>query len=322
MTRYGVPDDDMPDSLPLPPWGSQPFDERDLDSLLAGKTDIPVALRPVAETLSALQAAPSVRELRDEAFIRAQFRDPGRKAQVPAGQAAHTLEMPAVPGPRRRGGHRGTARRPPRGLLAGLVAGTAVIVLGAAVAYTGNLPDPVQRLAHDTIAAPSAKNLTSGASAGVEATSASPEPTHTHTHPATGAASPSAPPSAKAPDRIALCDAFWAAMEHSRGRTWWRTPLYDKLSDAAGGQHRVFTYCAPVWQRQFASKYPRLPAYPPSFPRQWNFGKPADGPGKGQQPGSDSKNAPGPGGQMPGAPGPGGKMPGAPGPGGQVPGAR
>ena len=290
----------MPDSFPLPPWGSQPFDERDLDSLLAGKTDIPVALRPVAETLSALQAAPSARELRDEAFIRAQFRDPGRKAQVSAGQAAHTLEMPAVPGPRRRGGHRGTGRRPPRGLFAGLVAGTAVIVLGAAVAYTGNLPGPVQRLAHYTIAAPSVKNLTSGTSAGVQATSASPEPTHTHPA-ATGAAPSSAPPSAKAPDRTALCDAFWAAMEHPRGRTWWRTPLYDKLSDAAGGQHRVFTYCAPVWQRQFAPQYPRLPAYPPSFPRQWNFGKPADGRGKGQ-PGNDSKNVTGPGGRVPSVP--------------------
>ena len=290
----------MPDSFPLPPWGSQPFDERDLDSLLAGKTDIPVALRPVAETLSALQAAPSARELRDEAFIRAQFRDPGRKAQVPAGQAAHTLEMPAVPGPRHRGGHRRNARRPTRGLFAGLVGAAAVIVLGAAIAYTGNLPGPVQRLAHDAIAAPSAKNVTSGASGGVQATSASPEPTHTH--PATGAASSPASPSVKAPDRTALCKSFWAAMEHPHSRTWWRTPLYDKLSDAAGGPQRVFTYCAPVWQRRFASQYPKLPAYPPYFPRQWNFGKPADGQGQGQQSGNDGKNVTGPGEQVPSAP--------------------
>jgi hypothetical protein len=302
----------MPDSFPLPPWGSQPFDERDLDSLLAGKPDIPVALRPVAETLSALQAAPSARELRDEAFIRAQFRDPDRKAQIPTGQAAHTLEMPAVPGPRHRGGHRGNARRPTRGLFAGLVAAAAVVVLvlGAAVAYTGNLPGPVQRLAHDTIAAPSAKNVTSGASAGVEATSANPEPTHTHS--AIDAPLSPASPSAKAPDRTALCNSFWAAMEHPHSRTWWRTPLYDRLSDAAGGPQRVFTYCAPVWQRKLAPRYPKLHAYPPYFPRQWNFGKPADGqgqgpgpapgPGPGQRPGNDNKNITGPGGQVPSAP--------------------
>jgi hypothetical protein len=305
----------MPDSFPLPPWGSQPFDERDLDSLLAGNTDIPVALRPVTETLSALQAAPSARELRDEAFIRAQFRDPDRKAQMPAGQASHTLEMPAVPGPRHRGGHRGNARRPTRGLFAGLVAAAAVAVLGAAVAYTGNLPGPVQRLAHDTIAAPSAKNVTSGASAGgIEATSASPEPTHAH--PATGAPLSPASPPAEAPDRTALCNSFWAAMEHPHSRTWWRSPLYDRLSDAAGGAQQVFTYCSSVWQRKLAPRYPKLPAYPPYFPRQWNFGKPADrqgqgpgqgpgpaqGPEPGQQPGNDNKNVTGPGGQVPSAP--------------------
>jgi hypothetical protein len=293
----------MPDRFPLPPRGSQPFDERDLDSLLAGKTDIPVALRPVAETLSALQAAPSARELRDEALIRAQFRDLGRKAQVPAD---HTLEMPAIPSPRRRGGHRGNPRRPTRGLFAGLVAAAAVIVLGAAVAYTGNLPGPVQRLAHDTIAAPSARNVTSGASVGVEATSASPEPPHTH--PANHAPLSPASPPANAPDRTTLCNSFWAAMEHPHSRTWWRTPLYDRLSDAAGGAQQVFTYCAPVWQRKLAPQYPKLPAYPPYFPRQWNFGKPAGGQGPGpaprpgQQPGHDTKNVTGPGGQVPSAP--------------------
>jgi hypothetical protein len=192
-------------------------------------------------------------------------------------------------------------------LFAGLVAAAAVVVLGAAVAYTGNLPGPVQRLAHDTIAAPSAKNVTSGASAGgVEATSASPEPTHAH--PATGAPLSPASPPAKAPDRTALCNSFWAAMEHPHSRTWWHTPLYDRLSDAAGGAQQVFTYCGPVWQRKLAPRYPKLPAYPPYFPRQWNFGKPADGqrqgpgPEPGQQPGNDNKNVTGPGGQVPSAP--------------------
>ena len=36
MTRFGVPDGDMPDSLLPPGWGFAPFDERDLDAVLSG----------------------------------------------------------------------------------------------------------------------------------------------------------------------------------------------------------------------------------------------------------------------------------------------
>ena len=46
----------MPDSFPPPGWGPAPFDERDLDAVLAGKTaDVPVALHPVVDVLAALR---------------------------------------------------------------------------------------------------------------------------------------------------------------------------------------------------------------------------------------------------------------------------
>lgn len=277
----------MPDSFSLPPWGSQPFDERDLDSLLAGSSDVPQALRPVADTLSALRAGPSARELRDEATARAQFRDVGRSAQVPAGQAAHTLEMPAVRGPGRHGRARGAVRRPARGWFAGLVGAAAVIVLAGAVAYTGHLPGPVQRIAHDAIAAPSANSGTpSHASPGVQGSAQPEQPSRTN--PATGS-EPSLknpPPAAGAGTRKALCNAFWKSWQHPRpdgGKPWWETSAYDKLVEAAGGQRHVYAYCAPVWNRQPAHQYPRAPAYPPYFPHQGDSGKV---PGQDQQQGS------------------------------------
>lgn len=272
----------MPDSFSLPPSGSPPFDERDLDSLLAGNTDVPQALRPVADTLSALRAAPSARELHDEAAARAQFRAVSGRAQVPAGQAAHTLQMPAVRGRGRYVRAGGTARQPRRGWFASLVAAAAVIVLGAAVAYTGHLPGPVQRIAHDTIAAPSPKNVTGGASAGVQANSAQPEQDRTQPAADSSPSSVTTSPGTGTQNRTTLCNQFWTSWQHSQPgeKEWWKTPLYDELSQAAGGPRQVYAYCAPVWERQPAHHYPQLPSYPPYFPHQQDFGKV---PGQDQQ---------------------------------------
>ncbi|MFZ0756547.1 MAG: hypothetical protein WAN00_22505, partial [Trebonia sp.] len=65
----------MPDSLLPPGWGFAPFDERDLDAVLSGKTaDVPVALRPVADVLASLRAGPVPAELYGEANAMAEFR--------------------------------------------------------------------------------------------------------------------------------------------------------------------------------------------------------------------------------------------------------
>ncbi len=74
MTGSGVPDDDMPDSQQQPFWGPA-YHDRDLDALLSGAPGrTPAALRAVESTLDALRAAPSRRELSDEAAARAAFR--------------------------------------------------------------------------------------------------------------------------------------------------------------------------------------------------------------------------------------------------------
>ena len=95
MTRFGVPDGDMPDSLLPPGWGFAPFDERDLDAVLSGKTaDVPVALRPVADVLASLRAGPVPAELYGEANAMAEFRALGLGQ---AGRPGPTMLFEALP---------------------------------------------------------------------------------------------------------------------------------------------------------------------------------------------------------------------------------
>ncbi|MGB6618721.1 MAG: hypothetical protein WBE95_31940, partial [Trebonia sp.] len=95
----------MPDSLLPPGWGFAPFDERDLDAVLSGKTaDVPVALRPVADVLASLRAGPVPAELYGEANAMAEFRALGL---VQAGRPGPTMLLEALPaGSRARSGRR------------------------------------------------------------------------------------------------------------------------------------------------------------------------------------------------------------------------
>lgn len=303
MTTSGVPDDDMPESLLPLLGGSQSFDDQDLDALLAGNTsDVPQALRPVADALNALGTAPAPGELRGEAAIRAQFRalgpdaatpatpvpgHPGRHAagQKPARAAqAHTLRLPGLTGPGRHGRRGPSPARPGRARPGGvrplaMVAGAgALAVIAAAAAYMGVLPAPMQRIAHVAIAAPSPRS-DGGASAtpGTDIKSASPVPA-TSGHPA---AAPSAPPSdsPSAKRRNDSCEAFWQALEHqSPGDEPWKSPIYNQLSGDAGGPRNVYRYCYQVWTEaspragRFPSEYAKLPSYPPYFPHPGGSG--------------------------------------------------
>ena len=278
----------MPENFPFPQWGQQSFDDRDLDSLLAGNTsDIPPALRPVADTLNALRATPSARELHGEAEARAQFRALIQGPPVAGNAAEHTLEIPAVPRHRHRATTGRTRHRPARRLFAGLAAATAAVIITAA--YTDQLPGPAQQLAHDTIAAPPARHSSGGAPS-IQSSSAS--PASGRTHPGTGGASSGNPsPSVSASDRKALCDQFWDDLEHSQpGQHGWRTPRYRALVNASGDPQKVFEYCAPTWQKeQYAPRYPTLPAHPPYFPSRWDPGQQDgghdhQGQGSGQSP--------------------------------------
>jgi hypothetical protein len=286
----------MPDSIPPPLWGSPPFDERDLDALLAGDSAyVPVALRQVADALTALRAAPSPAELRSEAAIMAEFRALGAFGAVGAGEpartampmvadgAAPTIVLPAgTESGRRRRRHRRTRwhARPSR--IGPLVSVAAVLVIAAAVAYSGNLPGPAQRLAHITLAAPPPRQVGAVISPGVEDKSASAVPTPnrraTAAAPSIGGASQSATssPSARA-GKASICDAFIKSFDHQATgqEPWWKSADYAELSAAAGGPKRIPAYCAPAWAKLTPHSSPRLPDWPaawPSIPETGNIG--------------------------------------------------
>jgi hypothetical protein len=318
----------MPDSFPPPPWGSAPFDERDLDALLAAGTPltgstgpsgdtgpsghaaaVPPALRQVADTLSALRAAPSPAELRGEAAIRAEFRAAvgtaasattafavgTASAVAPAASAVGTASAAGggtVPtavlplaGPgrgrhstrkhgARKHGRRDQVRpgqdpRPRRGRLTAGMFAAALVVIAVAAAYSGQLPGPAQRLAHDALAAPSARQsgATQGTSPRVDARSA--RPVISSSHPATVNSAPPAPDvSSSASPRPAatpasLCEAFYQSLEHRSFRqAWWNTPAYKKVSIAAGGPQHVPGYCAKEWAKLRPHDYPQVPVVP------------------------------------------------------------
>jgi hypothetical protein len=159
VTGRGVSDGDMP----IFPWsgrgGVPPVGDPVFDAMLAGKLppeDTADRLRPVAETITALNAAPAASELAAEASAMAVFRgEVGRSAE-------HVR-------PRR--------RRP--SLLTSLLsaklaaaAAAAVVALGgtAAAAFAGALPAPVQKLAHETIGAPAAHHSAPATPVGPRAT--------------------------------------------------------------------------------------------------------------------------------------------------------
>jgi hypothetical protein len=245
----------MPDSLLPPSWGPAPFDERDLDAVLSAATaDIPVALRPVADTLAALRAAAAPAELSGQAAIMAEFRALGLGEAAHAADQAMTPQLPVLPADRprrhtaRHRGRRGRRRAASRvSLRAGALMGAAAAaVIVAAVAFTGNLPGPSHRLPH--FAHPA-----SNASPGLQVQSAATEPAHArpsrHASPSPSSASPSSPsPSSPSPssDQGSLCREYYGYFKYqgaSDGRA--DSPLQQELSKLAGGFDQVLRYCRP-----------------------------------------------------------------------------
>jgi hypothetical protein len=284
LTRFGVPDGDMPDSLLPPGWGLAPFDERDLDAVLAGKTaDVPVALRPVADVLAALRAAPVPAELYGEANAMAEFRalglgQAGRPAPtmlleaLPAGSRARSGRQPArhrVRPARRRALRRAVLR--PAALLGAVAA--AVIVF--AVLVTGNFVSPFRDIAH--MASPSARTPSATGSTGhsaaprVETSSAGLETT----------APPSATHSTASAQSVLSnsCRAYYSYYKHPEGLSYWATQLslWDQLTKLTGTDNwfKVYQYCAPYVQDLFpdapAAGQGQAPPVP-LRPRQGNTG--------------------------------------------------
>jgi hypothetical protein len=151
VTGHSVSDPDMP-NFPWPPGSSvPPVGDSALDELLATgqpPQDAAAGLRPVADVLAALQAAPSAGELTGKTRAMAEFRETiGR---------AHRPRRVRLAGQRKTAALRTRASSK----LAAVAAAAAVVVAaGTVAAYVGALPAPLQKAAHDAIYAPAAKNV-------------------------------------------------------------------------------------------------------------------------------------------------------------------
>ena len=243
MTDHDVSDSDMPNS----PWLSRRDvpDSRDapLAALLAG-TELPAGLspelRPVADALAALRAAPASDELSGEAQVLAAFRD---QRGVPD----------AVRRPRRR---RPTVLAPLLSARAAVIAAAAVLSMGgvATAAYTGALPAPVQRFAHDVFGAPPAGGTGPGGQS------------------STAPAGPSATASAAA----GLCAAWAHAKAH--GTAEQKAVAFQRLAAAAGGASHVAAYCAVAAHPGTSASPAASPATPTSHPAPKGSGKPTTHP--------------------------------------------
>jgi hypothetical protein len=281
----------MPDSLPPPGWGPAPFDERDLDAVLAGKTaDVPVALRPVADALAALRAGPVAAELYGEANAMAEFRALGLGQ---AGRPAATMLLEGLPaGSRRRPGRRPARHRvrPARRHLlrravlrpAVLSAVAAAAVIVVAVLVTGNFAGPFRAIAH--MASPSAGTRSSAGTTGhpaaprVETSSAGLETTPP----------PSATYSSPPPSPSGICHAFYADFLHPGLSAWatqqylWEQLIKQVHSDSWG---KVYRYCAPYVKDLFPDASAGQNQPPPALANpgpayQENLGEQAGGAAK------------------------------------------
>ncbi len=199
--------------MPIFPWSARgdvpPVGDPAFDALLAGNLlpeDTAGGLRPVAEAIAALNAAPVTSELAAQASALRAFSAAGRSGE------------PA----------RSRLRRHP--LLTSLLsaklaaaAAAAAVALGgaAAAAYVGALPAPAQKLAHDILGAPSAHP----------------------TAPPTPSATPVGP-DATGPAAFGLCTAFAHLKAH--GSAALQAVAFRNLATAAGGAANVTAFCAKV----------------------------------------------------------------------------
>jgi hypothetical protein len=209
MTDPGVPHYDMLNFLGRSRMDIPQIGDEALDALLAqdpGQRETAATLRPVADVLAALRAAPSHGELTGLDPVLAEFRGAGG---MPDGFHQSRPQRPALL----------------RTLLSVKFAGAvAAALLGGSVAtaYVGVLPAALQKIAHNSIAAPAA----------------SVKPSLHETH---RAGAPVGPDPA-GPAAHGLCTAYSHAEAH--GSAAQQAAAFRKLAAAAGGGGKVAVYCA------------------------------------------------------------------------------
>jgi len=220
--------------------------------LLSGKDDsFPAGLRPVAQTLDALRAAPMRAELGGEAAARADFRrimlgaGSGTWASDDSGDA-RTLILPAEAagvGPRPvQGKHR--RRRPVRRgnwqakALAG-VAAAAIVVVGVSAltgTFSGSGSQPTQTGTSSSSANASSPSTASN-SKGVEGSASA---THEPSHSSSPTASKESGDDTDASPRE-LCREYYAPEGPVSQQE--KFARFQHLSDLAGGPGHVYPYC-------------------------------------------------------------------------------
>jgi hypothetical protein len=245
----------MADSFQPLSEGLAPFDERDLDAVLAGQmSDLPVALRSVADVLAALRAGPAPAELRGEADAMAEFQALGlgqaEHLAHPAVQAATLLleAPPAAPraghrGPQsaRRRGHPGRRRAPRRasrrpGVLLGASAAAAIVL---ALVIVGNFAGLFSANTARPLASPSAATHATRHSAA--------RPTGTPSAAIEGTAhpSPSTAPAQSAGSQA--CRSYYMEYQHPGPSAWVaELALWHELTRLVGTRDpgQVIRYCA------------------------------------------------------------------------------
>jgi hypothetical protein len=168
--------------------------------------DVADGLRPVAEAIAALNGAPEARELAAEAGALAVFRGGiGTSAQPTRSRHRRRSLLTSVLSAK----------------LAAAAAAAAVALGGVAAAYAGALPAPMQKLAHDTLGAPSAQSSA---------------------HPAHSAAPVG--PSATGHAAFGLCTAYAHLPAHGSAKQ--KAVAFRNLAAAAGGAANVTAFCAKV----------------------------------------------------------------------------
>jgi hypothetical protein len=315
LSEYDVPDDDMSDSLP-PNGGPDPYDGWDLEGMLSGANVwLPDGMRPVAETLSALRAAPARVELAGEASARAAFRQVmranGTGSDWPGGGAAdgHTLVLPAQGAG---GGSHAVARprhshrRPPRRgrwqpkALAGAAVGAIAIAVVGGVALAGGFSGVGGQPGRPAGSASAAGATTPSGHPGSNGLdgSASKQPT---AHPASSHSNEQQP-GGGTDSATALCRQYFT---HYESQSDWakKSDTIDRLSDLAGGSRRIFNYCVhlqPPWAMTSKGQGADLdgPSLSPPADSQGAPGNdgPQSPPGNGQS--GHSGNGPGVGGSV------------------------
>jgi hypothetical protein len=260
LSEYGVPDDDMSDSLP-PNGGPDPYDGWDLEGMLSGANVwLPDGMRPVAGTLSALRAAPTRAELAGEASARAAFRQVMRANGTGSGRPGHdpvdghTLILPAQGAgggshvvTRPRHSHRRPPRRghwQPKALAGAAVGAVAVAVIGgvalaggfsAAGGHAGQPGGSSSAVGATTPSGHSGSNRLDGTAS--QQPTAHPSPSHSNEQQSGGGTD-------SASRAAGLCRQYLEFIAHHESQSDWakESDIIGQLSDLAGDSH-ITSYC-------------------------------------------------------------------------------